>query len=267
MSELELGVTDEHQKEVGDAGAKGKENGESSSGGVKREIQTSPPVSDLQQPLIGKQERDIEQGGEEEEENEALEEIDNILWVKGVQPTHANRCKEALKSWRRKDELFTSRIDRKRKQSSDFQNEVYQLLGFYSVFQGVLLTAVAQSNLLHCNNTWTATLLSALASFVCIIGVVLKLRKIRELEHTIANEELTRRALVSWQLRLWESGEKFDFKDAVAPKDQKGEQTSWWLNASFLAIAVVLILFSVAFVVSIRQILCNPGHTLLPGSG
>jgi hypothetical protein len=149
----------------------------------------------LEEPLIQRR-GDIEEGGEggeDEEENEALDEIDNILWIKGLAITPENRCKEALKSWSKKDKLFTSRIDRKRKQSSDFQNEVYQLLGFYSVFQGVLLTAVAQSNLLHCDNAWTATLLSALASFVCIIGVLLKLRKIKELEHTIANEEHTRR--------------------------------------------------------------------------
>lgn len=137
--------------------------------------------------------KDLEQG----EENEALEEIENILWMKDLLNTRQNRCKEALESWGAKDSIFTIRIDRKRKQSSEFQNEVYQLLGFFSVFQGVLLTAVAQANLLHCNNTWTATLLSALASAVTVIGVILKLRKIKELESTIANEEITRRVNMS----------------------------------------------------------------------
>lgn len=72
-------------------------------------------------------------------------------------------------------------------------------------------------------------------------------------------------ALVSWQLKLRESGEGFDFRVAQAKKEVE-KKSSWWLNLSFLAVAVVLILFSVAFVVSIRQILCNPGHTLLPAN-
>jgi cytoskeletal protein RodZ len=77
-------------------------------------------------------------------------------------------------------------------------------------------------------------------------------------------------ALVSWQLKLRESGPSFDFKHTKAKEEAKGNReekhSSWWLGASFLAIAVVLILFSVAFVVSIRQILCNPGRSLLPGN-
>jgi hypothetical protein len=224
-------------------------------------------------------ERDLEQGPEEAEnealldteeeveENEALEEIDNVLWIKNKPITHQNRCLEALESWAAKDQLFTSRIDRKRKQSSDFQNEVYQLIGFDSVFQGVLLTAVSQSNLLHCNNTWTATLLSALASFVTITGVFLKLRAIRGLEHTIAGEESTRRALVSWQLDLKDKGQAFDFNSVTSKnrrndkkKQQQDKRSARWLQGSFLAVVVTLILFSIAFVVSIRQILCNPGR-------
>lgn len=200
--------------------------------------------------------RDIEEGAEKD--NEALEEIDNVLWIKNKPITQQNRCREALTSWAQKDRLFSARIDRKRKQSADFQNEVYQLLGFYSVFQGVLLTAVAQSNLLHCNNTWTATLLSSLASFVTIIGVILKLRSIKELENTIASEESTRRALVTWQLSLKEEGPNFNF-NTVKAKNRK-VASALWLNGSFLAVVFTLILFSIAFVVSIRQILCNPGR-------
>ena len=216
MSEIQLGAGKggvDLEKNSGDGGAEvGDQNGEHSdriatTADEHSAAPTTPPDGNpslippasssaenpLLVPLISNQAGDIEKGGEEEEENEALEEIDNILWIKSLPITPQNRCNEALASWEKKDKLFTSRIDRKRKQSSDLQNEVYQLIGFYSVFQGVLLTAVAQSNLLHCNNTWTATLLSALASFVTVIGVLLKLRNIRSLEHTIANEELTRR--------------------------------------------------------------------------
>lgn len=206
----EAGGDDRH-KVIGDTGASTSSmtaNGDPSDNTPIAQGSVIPPIPPLGNKLPGaspvadqgragdnsvrcRLKEDIEQGLVEE--NEALEEIDNVLWIKNLPITKKNRCKEALESWEKKDKLFTSRIDRKRKQSSDFQNEVYQQIGFYSVFQGVLLTAVAQSSLLHCNNTWTAALLSSLASFVTIIGVILKLRSIKELENTIASEESTRR--------------------------------------------------------------------------
>lgn len=280
----EAGGDDRH-KVIGDTGASTSSmtaNGDPSDNTPIAQGSVIPPIPPLGNKLPGaspvadqgragdnsvrcRLKEDIEQGLVEE--NEALEEIDNVLWIKNLPITKKNRCKEALESWEKKDKLFTSRIDRKRKQSSDFQNEVYQQIGFYSVFQGVLLTAVAQSSLLHCNNTWTAALLSSLASFVTIIGVILKLRSIKELENTIASEESTRRDLVAWQLSLREEGQNFNF-DTVKAKDQKeaskkkqrDKRSAQWLKASFVAVVIVLILFSVAFVVSIRQILCNPGR-------
>ena len=143
-------------------------------------------------------ENNIEQGEvvDDDDENEALKEIVNNEWMRGLEDCHQNRCKVALELWKEKDKLFTDRIDRKKKQSLDSQNEVYQLIGFYVVFQGVLVTAVAQSSLLHCNNTWTAALLSALASFVTVIGVTLKLGSVKELERTIGQEENTRSVML-----------------------------------------------------------------------
>ena len=49
----------------------------------------------------------------------------------------------ALEEWEKKDELFAQRVDRNRKQSLSVKNEIYQLIGFYSVLKGVLLTAVS----------------------------------------------------------------------------------------------------------------------------
>lgn len=123
-----------------------------------------------------------------ERENLAKSEIDNVLWIK-----RSRRHLVALEEWEKKDELFAQRVDRKRKQSLSVKNEIYQLIGFYSVFQGVLLTAVSQSNLLHCNNWWTAFSLSAFASVVCIAGVVQKFHTIWGWEKTIGSEDIARK--------------------------------------------------------------------------
>ena len=127
-------------------------------------------------------------------ENLAESEIYTLLWLEDPENGPENKVlARALKAWEKKDELFARRIDKKRKQSNSITNEIYQLIGFYSVFQGVLLTAVAQSNLLQFNNWWTAFFLSLLASLVTIGGVVQKFLAVLALELTIKNEESTRK--------------------------------------------------------------------------
>ena len=137
------------------------------------------PLSEpLLQPLIQEQTR-----------NPVLQQIENILWMKHLPLTQQNRCNEALKLWREETDFFILSIHRNRKQISQHQNQLYLVIGFYSVFQGLLFNAVAQSNLLHCNNTFTATLLSSFASFVTLIGVNLKLWSIYRLKRTNVYEK------------------------------------------------------------------------------
>jgi hypothetical protein len=119
-------------------------------------------------------------------------EIKSRIWIK----EKGNEVfREALETWQAKDKLFASRVDKKRKQSSSLRNEIYQLIGFYLVFQGVLMTAVAQSNYLTCHNWWTAFCLSLLASVVTVGGVIQKFRSVISLEKTIASEGYSRMVL------------------------------------------------------------------------
>lgn len=131
-------------------------------------------------PRIEEEER---QGEGQSQLTYCYEEIKNLLWIES-HPVH----KRALEEWERKTKLFTARVERKKKQSGDLRNEIYNLVGFFSVFQGVLLTAVSQSNLLHCNNSWSPLSLSTLASVVTIAGVWQKFRVIEDLEKTIYKE-------------------------------------------------------------------------------
>ena len=111
-------------------------------------------------------------------------EIKSLVFIENS-PIH----KKALEEWTRKENLFTARVERKAKKVDSLKNEVYQLLGFFSVFQGVVLTAVAQSNLLHCNNQWSPITLSVLASVVTVAAIVQKLFQISSLQKTIHTEE------------------------------------------------------------------------------
>ena len=80
---------------------------------------------------------------------------------------------------------------------AEFKNEVYQLIGFFSVFQGVLLTAVAQASQLHCPTRWIPISLSILASVVTIAGVI---QKFNQISHTQQFKYATGLSLKVWHL-------------------------------------------------------------------
>ncbi len=56
---------------------------------------------------------------------------------------HKTLCKVALEEWQNNAVLFGNRTDKRKKESRNIRNEVYQLVGFFSGFQGLLLTAMA----------------------------------------------------------------------------------------------------------------------------
>ncbi|KAG0556634.1 hypothetical protein M758_11G066600 [Ceratodon purpureus] len=195
-------------------------------------------------------------------ESESLAEmqIRSRLWVK----EDGNEVfKEALETWENLDTLFANRIDKKRKQSSSLRNEIYQLIGFYLVFQGVLMTAVAQSNLLTCHNWWTAFCLSLLASVVTVGGVIQKFFSVIALEKTISSESFTRTVCINRVKKLLQQRERFSFaKHAKDPDESKRPAAQTRLAWSGAAVVVILLIFSGLFLASVRVILCDSG---IPG--
>jgi hypothetical protein len=81
------------------------------------------------------------------------------------------------------------RIEKKNTRSINAKNELYQLIGFYSVFQGVVLTAVAQTSLMQCQQSWIPVSLSLLASIATIVSVYIRLKNYSD--HRKALEEET----------------------------------------------------------------------------
>lgn len=189
-------------------------------------------------------------------------EIDSLLWIKRA---GNEKLKQALETWQSKDHLLASRVDKKRKQSNALINEIYQLIGFYSVFQGVLLTAVSQSNLLLCHNWWTAFFLSLLASLVTIAGVIQKYHSILALELTINTEDASRKHVIKLANNLLRKREDFRFEkdasDSTSPVPTRKR-----LMASATLVVTVLLFFSALFLASIFRILCDSGPLSPPCS-
>lgn len=105
------------------------------------------------------------------------------------------KLRRAFEDWEKTFETFQKRREYKEAQRDAIRNEVYQVIGFYILFQGVIFTAVAQASTLRCQNWWTSFLLSLLTSLVTIAVVLQKLSEFWALETTIASEKSSAKVL------------------------------------------------------------------------
>jgi hypothetical protein len=95
-----------------------------------------------------------------------------------------------LEEW---EKQFKTSQDSKRQEEVRFKhakNELYQWIGFYSVFQGVVFTAVALSNNLGCRQSWGPTSLSLIASLVTIVTVHFKLLEYEKLKTDVERKRI-----------------------------------------------------------------------------
>ncbi|CAM6051368.1 unnamed protein product [Sphagnum compactum] len=192
--------------------------------------------------------------------------IRNLLLIKGLEDNRTNLLKVALEEWQSNAEVFGKRVDKKQKEVRNIMNEIYQVVGFYSAFQGLLLTAVAQSNLLHCNNLGFPLALSALATFVAVVGIGQKSLNILQFNKLIQSEDPTRKAYLNRVDKLKELGTAFDFKKIYLEEEVQKPQESKYAAVYLLLISyegglvATLILFGGLCLATICQILCNPSQ-------
>ncbi|KAG0586615.1 hypothetical protein KC19_2G103800 [Ceratodon purpureus] len=186
--------------------------------------------------------------------------IRNLLWIE-----HHPVYRTALAEWRRQVTLFASRVERKIQRSGALKNEIYNMLGFYSVFQGVLLTGTSQSNYLHCPNVGLPIALSFFASLCTLVHIWRKFKVISGLQKTISSEEVSLKEAKSRILALEEKGEAFRFSDFLEDKERKSSFPPKFhlcgLKSRYL-VPLAISLFSVVFAMSHWLILCHPGDML-----
>jgi hypothetical protein len=93
-----------------------------------------------------------------------------------------------LKDMENQSAAIARKIERKETRTFVVKNEIYQLLTFYVVFQGVVLTAVAQASALKCRHWWAPFTLSLIASAMTFVGVYQKLETFRQVKDDFENE-------------------------------------------------------------------------------
>ena len=122
---------------------------------------------------------------------DAYDEVMRLLWIQKDKV-----CSTALAEWDRKTEKLAVNEDRSKKYVADFKNEIYQLIGFFSAFQGLVLTAVTQltqTSPNHCGKVWSPVVLSGLAWIVAVVGVGQKFYSIELTEVDKRSEKVSQR--------------------------------------------------------------------------
>jgi hypothetical protein len=183
-----------------------------------------------------------------------------------------------LKNWEEQAKSISRRIERKENRTYAVKNEVYQLLGFYLVFQGVVLTAVAQASVLTCEEWWSPFILSSMTSIVAIVGVYQKLQSLHDVEENLREERISYQVL-SRNIQLFKrKGGSFDFVNdvrrgdhtrgtAASSSSSSRTQSFSFRSAALQLLSVVfspnfvvflcLAVFSVVVVISCNTILCK----------
>jgi hypothetical protein len=129
--------------------------------------------------------------------------------------------------WRSLEAKLNERIAHDRSQVSNLTNEIYQLLGFVSAFQGLLLTAVAQASQLKVHNVGIPLALSLFAA-----GVWQKKGIITELKRTLSTNKRVQELRLQ---TLEQEGNTFDFKKISPVPDESmaapaGTCSSKWVT-------------------------------------
>jgi hypothetical protein len=169
-----------------------------------------------------------------------------------------------LKDWEKQFKVARERIETKTTRTNSAKNDLYQWIGFFSVFQGVVLTAVAQSSTLGCQQSWAPASLSLIASVVTIVSVHFKLKSYRGLEVNLAEEIHDSKILHEQIAELKTQGTSFDFSwflDRAKRQEEERQKadkkkTDYW--SWDWAVILALVLFSTIILLCCILVLCGP---------
>jgi hypothetical protein len=167
------------------------------------------------------------------------------------------KLNRALIDWEEQFKLASSRIEKKRTRSINAKNELYQLIGFYSVFQGVVLTSVAQTNLIRCSQSWGPASLSLLASVATIASVYAKLKDYSQLMRALEEETQDSKVWHEWIGSLKTTGADFKFPQPVEPAKESKKKSAGLKLKYLWAILLSLLLFSAIILASCFVVVCN----------
>ena len=106
---------------------------------------------------------------------------------------HNPVLKVALREWEKKAKDLNKKVTRREARSADLTNQIFNIIGFFAVFQGVVLTAVTQLTQTAkgplCGKIWFPIVLTGVGAVITIGGILYKFQGLRSFELTINTEK------------------------------------------------------------------------------
>jgi hypothetical protein len=188
-----------------------------------------------------------------------VDRVENLLWIK-----ENTFYKVALVDWKEQLNSQGKKISESEKREGEVVNEIYNLIGFFSVFQGVILTAVTQVTQTTqssptprplCGKVWFPALLSGLAAIAAVSGIGLKFRHLYEVKKEIFKCRQLQWALEGKKSKLERNAKDFLFLEAKKRKEFQFDAE--YLLPKSLAVVAGVIVFTVVLIVSYVVIMCD----------
>ncbi|KAG0620740.1 hypothetical protein M758_4G239500 [Ceratodon purpureus] len=199
--------------------------------------------------------------------HESLLNAKNLVWIK-----QNSLYSEAHQNWEGFKKATADRLERREKRSEELTNQIYNLVGFFSVFQGVIFTAVTQltqstqpapvgcpSRPPLCRKVWVPAVLSGLAAFVAAVGIWLKFSDLHSIDKLIHSGKQDQKEAETRVSKLQKEGHEFKFSDlrksTESAKPEDTEQSHWISKAILVNLTVFA--FTSIFIMSYFVILCD----------
>jgi uncharacterized integral membrane protein len=188
------------------------------------------------------------------------------------QASSVSAASAAADSLHKEREALTHINERQENRIEKQQSKINKLIGLYLMFQGVILTSVAQGSFLHCHNWWLPFTLSAIAAAAIIMAVLHMLLKISLLKIELDKNRRHGEQLDRLILRQKQQLPSFAMEDASNHSHwsfhhQQHDADLQPLScgdclyrASYpVIVLIMLILFTVFILIGCHRILCFPG--------
>uniref|UniRef100_A9U1U0 Predicted protein n=1 Tax=Physcomitrium patens TaxID=3218 RepID=A9U1U0_PHYPA len=153
--------------------------------------------------------------------NESWRQIQNLVKI-----SKNEELKTALDDWKEIKNGCETRLKEISSGQADLRNQEYSIIGFFSVFEGVVLTAVSQlttgTSQRKCGKIWCPIVLTVIAAGLAITALLEKFRRFPDLEYQEADQKFLRKVTAGRISQLRYKGNNFDFaKDATEnPSEQ-----------------------------------------------
>lgn len=164
-------------------------------------------------------------------------------------------ARAALTTWIEKIEIIKHMKLQRKSEMRTIMNEVYQLVSLYSVFVGVVLTAVATSDRLECQHLWGPIGLSLFVYFMVVVVAFTKFKEIGDLEEKRAINKQKKKEIKTQVSTLMVEGYAQLKFGGHCKKEWQCERLVLFSRKS-IGLIVPLTIFTAGLVFSLIHILC-----------